>query len=47
MLFLGVVGTLAVVIIFVVVVVVVVVVAVGPHKVDRFNEFEYASWMNE
>ena len=46
MLFLGVVGTLAVVIIFVVVVVVVVV-AVGPHKVDRFNEFEYASWMNE
>ena len=44
MLFLGVVGTLAVVIIFVVVVVVV---AVGPHKVDRFNEFEYASWMNE
>ena len=44
MLFLGVVGTLAVVIIFVVVVVVVV--AVGPHKVDRFNDFEYASWMN-
>ena len=43
MLFLGVVGTLAVVILFVVVVVV----AVGPHKVDRFNEFEYASWMNE